>query len=84
MANMNNIPSKLDKLEAFVEISNALTKISQIADESINTGKPITINDLSPYFTDDATWIFTDPDNNSTTWSMSQYFTLFLIQTHLY
>lgn len=60
--------SILNKVEAFVEISNALTKVSQIADNSINSGKPITAKDLSPYFTDDAIWIFTGTDKQSTTW----------------
>ena len=58
----NQTPSALDKLEAYVEISNLLTRICHLADESINGDRPATIEELSQYLTDDAVWNFYNND----------------------
>ena len=63
MAKATNAPSTMDKLEAFMEINNILTKICNAADESINSGKPVTKDQLSEFLTEDTTWIMLGEDN---------------------
>ena len=55
--------SSVDKLEAFVEISNTLTKLSRAADESVNRNEPVTKDQMSTFFTDDAVWTFFGANN---------------------
>ena len=63
MAKATSPPSTMDKLEAFTEINNTMTKICHAADESINTGKPVTKEQMCEFLTEDITWTFLGEDN---------------------
>ena len=50
-------------IDCYNEINNVISKIGRAADDSINSGKPITKNDLLLLMTQDAIWSYAGNEN---------------------
>ena len=56
-------PTALDKVEAFIDISNVLTTICKVADDLVNIGRPGVENDLIQCLIPNAKWTLIDSEN---------------------